>query len=96
MHVPREPVNSGAAISFITLDRFVYSNGQVEKCESENGAAYKLQLPEPIKSSDGKMDVLETRAKANQIQTYMQDMLNHERLVYCRYGKNYISQVTKH
>ena len=52
MHVPREPVNSGAAISFFTLDKFIYGTGQVEKCEKENGDAAKLQLPEPLKSSD--------------------------------------------
>lgn len=90
-----EPVKTGAPISFVDVAKFNGKSKEKEVCGKKNGAAGKLQLPGPMSGIQTNEQIQELRSNATLLQPYMTSMFDAERIVYCRYGREYIPNIAK-
>ena len=66
---------------------------ELEKLAAANGNASKLNAPAPLPGTPE--DIAEIRANAQFLPKYMIAMFDIQKVVYCRYGRDYIPQVAR-
>ena len=89
-----EQVRTGAPISFLNLERFQMGRklGK-EKFGAANGGTGMTLAPKPMKGLQE--EVADLRSNSVQLPKYMIAMFNLGRVVYCRYGKDYLAYVNR-
>lgn len=94
MHLVDEAVKTGAPIGFLNLERFNAGRKlEREKLAASNGNAYNLCAPPAMPGTPEY--ILELRNNATQLPKFMVQMFEQNKVVYCRYGREYIPNVAK-
>jgi hypothetical protein len=94
VHLVDENVKTGAPISFLNLERFNLGRKmELENLAKMNGSAAGLSgfgcLPGTPE------EIAEIRQNAVLLPKYMVAMFEINKIVYCRYGRDYIPSVAK-
>ena len=90
-----EPIKTGAPIAFVSIAQMAGGRYRAEEaCGKPKAERAEGEEPEnfPI---DLKPDVASIRANQTNIQHYMAAMNENNYLVYCRFGRDYISNLAK-
>jgi len=88
-----ETIKTGAAIGFLALERFNAGKLIREKLAAENGNANLLNPDSPFEATPAQ--ILEIRENSLLLPKYMVSMFEINKVVYCRYGRDYIPNVAK-
>ena len=89
-----EPIKTGAAVAFVNLERFTAGRKiEVEKCSQQNGAASSITAPTPLIAL--KDEVTEAKLTQTKLSSYLSSMFDMGKVVYCRYGRDYIPNIAK-
>ena len=89
-----EPIKTGAAIAFINIERFTQGRKiEIEKLAHQNGVATAQQPSLPIKPLEDA--VSEIRTNQTKLAGYLSAMFDIDKVVYCRYGRDYIPAIAK-
>ncbi len=89
-----EQIKTGAPIGFLCLERFhVGRKVELEKLAQSNGSAASLSAPVAIPGSTDEVQTI--RDSSTILPKYMVAMFDINKVVYCRYGRDYIPSVAK-
>ena len=93
MHLVDETVKTGAPIGFVNLERFREGKRiELEKLAQINGSAAGVRAPDMLPTEER---IAEIRNNAKELPKYMIAMFEIGKVVYCRYGREYIPNVAK-
>ena len=93
VHLVDETVKTGAPIGFLNLERFNAGRKiELEKLAQINGSAHGVTAPNAMPTDE---KIAEIRNSATQLPKYMVAMFDIGKVVYCRYGREYIPNVAK-
>lgn len=89
VHLHDETVKSGGPVGFVNLDKFyAHQRFLQEKMGQANGPASKLSALQNMPGMSP--EVAEIQENTNHLPKYMVQMYEINRVVYCRYGRDYI------
>jgi hypothetical protein len=93
VHLVDETVKTGAPIGFLNLERFNAGRRlELEKLAQINGSASGVCAPNGLPTDE---KIAELRNNATQLPKYMVSMFDIGKVVYCRYGREYIPNVAR-
>lgn len=85
-----EPIQTGAPINFLKLEKLIGGKTRKEVISTVKTEPLKLEILGPVKP-----DIQAIRQASTQLLTYLQQMTEQGHVVYCRFGKDYVSRIAK-